>query len=59
MECSPDAYMYVGGEATKVEESCERAAGQNYNVCVEDFTSYKKRMSERCSSLYRLKRTKL
>lgn len=44
--CGPIAYVYVGGEAEKVEESCEQASQKvvrdlmkKYKVFVEDVTS--------------------
>ncbi|XP_057252420.1 uncharacterized protein LOC125499595 [Beta vulgaris subsp. vulgaris] len=65
-ECGPIAYVYVGGEATTLDESCDRAAEKavhdlisKYGVHVEDFTAGKKRMFDRCGHLYRLKRVEL
>ncbi|KMT19941.1 hypothetical protein BVRB_1g009880 [Beta vulgaris subsp. vulgaris] len=65
-DCGPIAYIYVGGEAGKVEESCEKAAQKTvhdlmkkYEVYVEDVTSIKRQMFDRCATLYNLKRAEL
>ncbi|KMS99787.1 hypothetical protein BVRB_1g020800 [Beta vulgaris subsp. vulgaris] len=53
-ECGPVAYVYVGGEAASLDESCDKAAEKaahdlinKYSVHVEDFTAGKKRGLDR------------
>ena len=57
---------YVGGEASNLDESCDRATEQadrdligKFDVHVEDFTTGKKSMLDRCTHLYRLNRIEL
>ncbi|XP_056694054.1 uncharacterized protein [Spinacia oleracea] len=63
-DCGPIAYIYVGGPADKVAESCEKAAQKTmrdlmrkYKVTVEDVTSLKRQIFARCGGLFSLKRT--
>ncbi|KAK9666366.1 hypothetical protein RND81_14G180000 [Saponaria officinalis] len=64
--CGPIAYIYVGDECSKIEESCDRAAQKavhdlmkKYSVHVEDVTAIKKQIFGRCAYLYHLKRVEL
>lgn len=66
MECTSIGYVFVGGKATTLKESCKKAAEQAvrrlmklYHVRVEDFNSDKKQMFERCAHLYYLKHVEL
>lgn len=65
-ESGPIAYVYIGGEASTLEESCDRDAEKavrslmrKYDVIVEDFTSSMNKELEICSRLYHLKRVEL
>ncbi|KNA02738.1 hypothetical protein SOVF_215830, partial [Spinacia oleracea] len=62
----PIAYVYVGGEAAEVADSCEKAAQKavrdlmkKFKVFVEDVTSRRSEVFARCAGLYRLKRNEL
>lgn len=58
--------LYIGGEAGKVEVSCEKVAQKairdlmkKYGVYVEDVTSIKTKAFVRCAAIYSLKEAKL
>ncbi|KAK9666571.1 hypothetical protein RND81_14G194800 [Saponaria officinalis] len=62
----PVAYVYVGGEAETIGESCEKASQKavrdlikKYSVHVEDITSTRILALKKCVELYRLKRDEL
>ncbi|KAK9714421.1 hypothetical protein RND81_06G092900 [Saponaria officinalis] len=66
LECKVVEYLYIGGQSTSIEDSCEKAAQKAvrdlmkiFKISVKDVTSSRRRSFERYAALCKLKRVEL